>query len=113
MFGWFGKRRPSRATPPVKDYWVTVRVSLHEPLPVDGRPNLVGYFLNLGVRCEPDTLREFVEREISDGSILWNEFEHSEVVPHELAPDVVSRITPVAVDGVWYKSGRALFPADA
>jgi hypothetical protein len=69
--------------------------------------------LNLGVRCTPETLRELVEREVHDGSVLWSESEYSDVVPHELAPDIVSRMTPVAVDGVWYKSGRALFPADA
>jgi hypothetical protein len=74
---------------------------------------MVGYFLNLGVRCAPETLRALVEREIHDGSVLWSESEHSEVVPHELSPDIVSRMTPVAVDGVWYKSGRVLFPADA
>jgi len=113
MFGWFRKSRPSEATPPVKDYWITVRVSLRAPLPVDGRAHMVGYFLNLGVRCAPETLREVVEREIHDGSVLWSESEHSEVVPHELSPDIVSRMTPVFVDGVWYKSGRVLFPADA
>jgi hypothetical protein len=100
--------------PPLRDYSVNVLVELATPLSVAGAndPPAVGYFLRLGVRSTPDRLRSFVENAITDGAVRWDESTYEEARPDDWDASFRKLFTPVDGEGIWYRSGRILFPRD-
>jgi hypothetical protein len=100
-----------------RDYWASVEVRLHEPIPVgdDDEEDLgpmVGYIRNFGVRVKDGELRSLLERTIDDGDIRWDTTECNPVDPDSLDRIVRKRIVAVEPEGVWYVSGRAFYPED-
>ncbi len=99
------------------DYWASVEVRLHEPIPVDddeedGFGPMVGYIRNFGVRCGDGELNSILEKEIVDGTIRWETTECYPVEPDRLDRDIRKRIAPLESGGIWYVSGRAFYPDD-
>lgn len=110
-------RRPSldEAVPPCRDYWATVVVAFPEPVPVDDAAegeaaHVVGYTRLLGVRSRPLELETIIESVIVDGSVVWSETEWYAIRLSDLDRAIRRRIVPIATVGVWYQSGRILFP---
>ena len=115
----FKKHPLPEPVPPLRDYWVSVDVTLHEPIQVeDGDdPPMVGYIRNFGVRAAPGSLQRIVEDTVrGEGIVRWEETEWDVVDPATLDRVVRKRIVASALDGagegVWYWSGRAFFPAE-
>lgn len=100
--------------PPLRDYSLNVRVELATPLPIEGSsaPPAVGYYLRLGVRSTPERLRSFVESAITDGAVRWDDSTSEETRPNAWETSLRKRLTPVDGEGIWYRSGRSLFPRD-
>ena len=109
--------RPHALPPPRPgyiDYWASVEVRLHEPIPVeddDLRP-MVGYLRFFGARVKDGDLRALLQQTIVDGDICWETTECYPVEPDKLDPTVRKRIVAVDPDGIWYVSGRAFYPDD-
>jgi hypothetical protein len=114
VFGWFKGKQFAPPEPPLRDYWVTMQVSLKEPLPIEGGPPAVGYFRILGMRCTPLHLRSFIEESATDGSVVWggDSTHWSEVVLNDLDRALRRTIDPRPDECVWHKMGRIYFPAD-
>ena len=100
--------------PPLRDYSLNVHVELATPISIVGSsdPPAVGYYLRLGVRATPDRLRPFVESAISDGAVRWDDSTCEEARPNDWEGSFRKRFTPVDGEGIWYRSGRVLFPRD-
>lgn len=79
----------------------------------DDRP-IVGCVQTFGVTAaSEDEAGDLVTEVISDGEIDWSESTVSPSVQIErLSPEVIARSGDWTERGVWYKSGRAFFPAD-
>jgi hypothetical protein len=104
----------SALVPPLRDYSLNVLVELAVPRTTESPSELpaVGYFLRLGVRATPERLRSFVEDAITDGAVRWEESTCEEACPDSWDASIRKNFTPVAGEGVWYRSGRILFPRD-
>jgi hypothetical protein len=99
------------------DYWASVEVRLHEPIPVEDDEEddigpMVGYIRNFGVRVKGGQLRSLLEHTILDGDIRWETSECYPVEPDDLDRIVRKRIAAVDPDGIWYVSGRAFYRDD-
>jgi hypothetical protein len=109
------RRRPPLPDPPAGavDYWVVVLVALHEPLVFEdpARKAIVGYYRCLGIRCEPDRLRELLSATVDDGTIDWPKTRVSKTDPASHDKDVRCGISLETPTGVWYESGKILFPS--
>ena len=101
-------------------YWIMARVQLDREIPPDPDDEeddvgaLVGYFQNFGVTApsEEDAC-DLVEKVVADGEIYWSESEVSpSVIIERLSPEIIARAGDWTEKGIWYKSGRAFFPAD-
>jgi hypothetical protein len=95
-----------------------VEVALDHPIAPDpddpeDSGDAVGYFQNFGVTAATEgEACELVEGAIQDGEIRWEESRVSRDVIHRLSPAILDRAGDWSERGVWYKSGKALFPAD-
>lgn len=97
-----------------------VRVELDREIPPDpddeddDDPPIVGYFQNFGVTAGSENEAwDLVAEGISDGEISWSESTiSSKVIIQQLSPTIISKSGDWTEKGVWYKSGRAFFPAD-
>lgn len=98
----------------VLDYWATVHVRLHVPIQdiddPEGTP-IRGYYRVLGVRAEPNRIRDLLTSAVSDGAIDWRDSECRVVDPETLDQTIQRQVQPVAGEGVWYRSGH-IFYAD-
>jgi hypothetical protein len=114
VFGLFERRKLPPVVPPLRDYSLSVRVELATPLSVAGSsdPPAVGYYVRLGVRSTPDRLRSFVESTITDGAVRWDDSTCEEARPDAWDAGLRKRFTPVDGEGIWYRTGRILFPRD-
>lgn len=108
------------ALPPLpdgyEDYWASVKVRLHTPIPLEDEEDprsVVGYFRNFGLRIRPDELMPVLEEAIGDGKILWDASEWYPIDPDSLDRVVRRRIVAVSPGGIWYVSGRVLYPGNA
>ena len=105
--------------PDLKTHWIMACVELHaavasDPEDEDGdkRP-IGGYFQNFGVTAASEgEACDLVAAEISDGEISWPESKISVDVVARLSPEIISRSGDWTARGIWYKSGRILFPKD-
>lgn len=102
----------------LETYWISVCVELASPidsaeLADDGGP-LVGYFRNLGVSAPSEgEARRLVSVDVKDGQIDWGDSTVGRIDPDSLDVAVAARKTDLSRVGIWYRSGRAFFPADA
>lgn len=105
--------------PDLKTHWIMACVELHTEIPPDpededGDKRLIaGYFRNFGVTAATEgEACELVEAEISDGEISWPESKISVDVVTRLSPEIISRSGDWTERGIWYRSGRVLFPKE-
>ena len=68
-----------------------------------------GYYRNYGIRAAPRRVPDILVNAVSDGVIDWDKTEWNLVDPVELDGEIRARIEPVLGEGIWYKSGRALY----
>lgn len=104
-----------RAPAGVRDYWATVHVRLANPIPDIDDPTgapVQGYYQVLGLRAEPNCVRELLTKAIPDGAIDWRDSEYRVVDPETLDQTVQRQIRPVLTEGIWYRSGH-MFYADS
>jgi len=100
------------APPGHGDFWATVHVKFHVPVPdVDdpGGAPAQGYYRTFGVRAMPKRVHDVLVQLIDDGAIDWSDTEWHLADSSKLDPVVQARITSVATEGIWYKSGRVLY----
>lgn len=95
---------------PAHDHWARIRVSLTEPLIADGEV-IVGYMRLFGLRATEQNVRAVIATEITDGVVDWSESEWYPVDRTTLDETIQQRSVEIAGEGVWYRSGRILFPA--
>ena len=100
-------------------YLVTVAVRLHgliRPSPSKEDPNpaaLVGYFINIGVSAKtPEDALRTISAAIDDGIIEPDKAEFKRVGVDEIHSDILRRFESSEKLGIWYRSGRVLFPSD-
>jgi len=112
MLEWFRGKTFSPPTAPLRDYWVTIHVRLHEPLAVEDGEPAGGYFRILGVRCTPLRLRSLLEERAPDGAIVRDDDTHwHEVSLNDLDRRLRASLSPADSECVWHESGRIYFPA--
>ena len=105
-------------TPASSTYWIMVEVALDHPIPPDpddpdDSGEAVGYIQNFGVTAATEgEACDWVESAISDGAIRWNGSRVSRDVIHRLGQTILDRAGDWGERGIWYRSGKALFPAD-
>lgn len=102
-------------SPQLVTYWISVCVVLGSPIESPGEGvSLVGYYRNLGVSApSEEAARQLVSEDVQDGQIDWGDSTVSQVDPASLDEAVVAREADHSGVGIWYRSGRAFFPADA
>ena len=91
----------------VQDFMVVVHVKLHEPIYAVDNPE------SFCVRANPLAVREIILRLISDGEIDWSDSEWHAADVTTLDPVIQRMVTPITDDGVWYRSGGAIYPGDS
>lgn len=104
----------------LQTFWIIACVALDREIPPDpddpedDDPPIVGYYRNFGVSAaSEEEARRLVTADVPDGEIDWAE---STICPRDietLHPDIIARSGDWTEMGIWYKSGRALFPADS
>ena len=110
MFGWIRGKRFEPPTAPLRDFWVTVRVRLHERLHMDGRP-ADAYIRLFGIRCTPLHLPSLLAEQVTDGSVVPGDSTHwNEVSLNDLSRDMRASIEVQDAECVWHASGRIYFP---
>jgi hypothetical protein len=112
MFQWFTGKRFEAPAHPLRDYWLTVHVTLEEPLVSEGHAPSVGYLRILGVRCEPLRLHSFVDENTPDGTVRWTKTEVAPVDINAMGRSLRNQIDPVAAECMWHASGKIYFPAE-
>jgi len=101
--------------PDLKTHWIMACVELHDEIPPEDDENrpIAGYFGNFGVTAaSEEEACELVEAEIEDGEISWPESKISVDVVTRLSPEILSRSGDWTERGIWYRSGRILFPKE-
>lgn len=110
-----------------KQYFLRVLVWLHQPIyadpmldrPIHGdliepgkkEPPLVGYFRNFGVTAASEwEARTLIQNIVDDGEIEWGKVSWAEVDLRSLDQQIAKQCEDSTLTGVWYKSGRILFP---
>ena len=96
---------------PAHDYRARIRVSLTEPLIADDEV-VVGYMRLFGLRASEQNVRAVISREITDGVVEWAESEWYRVDRATLDETIQQRSVEIIGEGVWYRSGRILYPAE-
>lgn len=103
---------------PPNTYWIMVEVALDQPIAPDpddpeDSGEAVGYIQNFGVTATNEgEACALVEETIGDGEIRWAESRISRDVIHRLEQKILDRAGDWSEKGIWYRSGRAFFPAD-
>ena len=90
---------------------VKFRVPLTDPDDPAGTP-AQGYFQNLGIRAVPARVPVILTETFTDGVIEWTETEWELVDLSNLDRAIRRNIEPVEGEGIWYRSGRALYADD-
>jgi hypothetical protein len=54
-----------------------------------------------------------LERLITDGTIEWSDTEFNEVDPSTIDRELRNCFSPPDAEGIWYRSSRIFFPAEA
>ena len=103
--------------PGLRTYWIMVCVNLHQEIaPTDDeedRRPLVGYYRNYGVTApSEEEACSIVESRVEDGSIRWHDTRVSVDVIARLDHAIVAMAKDWTSAGVWYVSGRVLFPRE-
>ena len=81
-----------------------VVTELSPTAPHDGDEMLaIGYYRNLGVRADPDHVKNVLMSYIDDGEIHWGETAWREMDEHTARDE--------RVEGVWYAGSRVYFSA--
>lgn len=112
MLDWILGRRFDPPSAPLKDYWVTVHVRLHEPHAVEGHPTADSYIRILGVRCTPLRLPSLLVEQTSDGSIVSGKNTHWHGVSlNHLERSLRASISVQDKECIWHVSGRTYFPS--
>lgn len=96
-------------------YWLIVRVGLRQPIEAagegGGRLQLAGYYQDFGVTAStPADARSIVAAAVEDGDIDWKRSSCEVADFNRLNQEVKARSSDPNLVGIWYKSGRGLFP---
>jgi hypothetical protein len=71
---------------------------------------MIGYFINIGLRSEPNDVKHRLERIVQDGAIHWGETEWSITMMDTSIDRVIRKqIKGIGEHGVWYVGGRFYF----
>ncbi|HEY6166656.1 MAG TPA: hypothetical protein VI454_01360 [Verrucomicrobiae bacterium] len=96
---------------------VTVLVRLTEPITLptsadgDEPSRVVGYYMNLGVSdLNESSARTLISDLISDGEIDWEKTRWRDFSDGQENPPMQTGFDTGPKPGVWYRSGRILFP---
>lgn len=95
---------------PAHDYWARILVSLTEPLIADEEV-VVGYSRLFGLYATEQNVRVVISTQITDGVVDWSKSEWYRADRATLDETIQQRSVEIAGEGVWYRSGRILFPA--
>ena|SRR5882672_8941027 len=100
-----------------KHFFLTVCVILHSPLKgTDGQKlmkPLVGYYRNFGLNASSSKVaRAMVIEEVTDGTIDWSDSSISRIDLSTFRKDIAVHCKKPGEQGVWYVSGRSIFPED-
>jgi hypothetical protein len=110
-----GARRSSLlppAPPGHGDFWATVHVKFTAPVQLHDSPAATpaqGYYRSFGIRARPNRVQVVISNAIKDGAIDWLDTEWCLVDPSGLGRGIRVNIQPVAGEGIWYMSGRAIY----
>lgn len=111
MLSWIRGKQFAPPLPPLRDYWVTLHVKLHEPTRAGGQDRASTYFQVLGLRCSPIRLRSFLQECTSDGAVIWGDDTHwHEVSLNQLRRELRASFRPEAGECIWYEEGRVYVP---
>ena len=97
---------------PTHDYWARILVSLADPLLTEDDEVVVGYMRLFGLHAGEQNVRGIISKEITDGAIEWSESEWYRIDRATLDETIKRRSVELAGEGVWYRSGRILYPAE-
>lgn len=104
----------------IHTFWVMACVALDREIPPDpgdpedDDPPIVGYCRTFGVSApSEDEARRLVTEAVPDGEIDWAESTISSRDLETLDPVIIVRSGDWSETGIWYRSGRAFFPADS
>jgi len=98
-----------------RDLWAQVCVRFKVSIPPSDDPEgplLIGYYRNIGFRSRIADPQLLIEKIFPEGTINWADTEYYEIDVTKLDRDIRKRVTEPDESGVWYRSGRILFPAD-
>jgi len=96
----------------MKSYLSRLCVKLCLPFSSDDN-TVVGYYINIGVDADTeDEAAALAEKSIVDGIVDWGASEVFEADRKTVSKDILEKRPPQQVKGLWYRSGRVLFPAD-
>lgn len=102
----------------MKHFIITACVVFHTPLPVKD-PNaecssVAGYYANFGVTAErTESAAAMVSDLVKDGLVDWNDSTVREIDLQTFDEEIASQCRKPTERGIWYRSGRAIFPADS
>jgi hypothetical protein len=93
-------------------FWLVVSVRFLYPVKdVESDCTAPGYYITFGVTASSEAAaRTLVERAVTDGEILWDDSAVSKLEDIELDPQILGKANTLQGDGVWYASGRILYP---
>jgi hypothetical protein len=92
---------------------VIVHIRLDRLVKVDDGNFVVGYYKNFGVSAASKKgAQEFIAAEVTDGAIDWQEVEWRAFGCAKENPVLQQAFDQFKGEGIWYRSGRAFYPAD-
>ena len=96
-----------------KHFFLTVCVILDSPLKGNDGQKLVGYYRNFGLNASSSKMaRATVIEEVTDGTIEWSDSSISRIDLSTFQKDIAVHCKKPRKQGVWYVSGRSIFPED-
>ena len=99
-----------------KHYFISVCVKLFSPIETQNEQgkaiSLIGYYKNFAVAASSVlAARSVVEMAIDDGEIDWNDSSDKEIDLQSFDRTITTHCKDPSKEGIWYESGRSLFPA--
>jgi hypothetical protein len=94
-------------------FLATICVTLHAPREVIDQAEtktLTGYYMTLGITAtSAEAAKGLISEEIDDGDIDWEESELNDRELSTLDRDISKHCDDASREGVWYRTGRAMF----
>jgi hypothetical protein len=114
MLDWLLGKRFDPPSPPLRDFWATIEVSLTDPYFVEGKPPADAYLRILGVRCTPIRIPSLLAEQVADGAVVKGKNTHwHEISLNQLSRSLRGSITVTNAECVWHLSGRIYFPSSS